>query len=84
VLLDPRSSAYFSLNAVGTRVWKLLEEGLSLDEVHTALHAEYEVEAAVLWSDLDEIVRSLAEEGLVEIEPEGGTGSGEPGDGPSS
>ncbi len=90
VLLDPRSSVYFSLNAVGTRVWCLLEEGLPLDQVHAALQAEYEVEAGTLWRDLDELVRRLAEEGLVDLEPESeieprrGAGGGEPGDGRTS
>ena len=85
VLLDPRSSAYFSLNAVGTRVWSLLEEGLPLDRVHAVLYAEYEVEADALWRDLEELVRRLVAEGLVDVQTEpgpgrGAVGGGEPGD----
>lgn len=71
VLLDLDSQRYFTLDVVGTRMWALLAEHGSLDEARHRLLAEYEVDAATLARDLDELVERLAAEGLVRVrEPE--------------
>lgn len=67
VLLDLDSQRYFSLDAVGTRMWALLAEHGSTDEARRRLLAEYEVDEATLGRDLDELVDRLAAEGLVTV-----------------
>ena len=70
VLLDLDSQRYFTLDATGTRMWALLAEHGSPQEVCRLLLAEYEVEEATLARDLDELVARLAAEGLVVVRDE--------------
>jgi hypothetical protein len=67
VLLDLESGTYFSLNAVGTRVWGLLAQRTPLVEVHRALLAEYEVAEDRLLADLLDLIGELAQCGLVRV-----------------
>ena len=65
VLLDLASEQYFGLDEVGARVWALLNEGRAVGEVADTLLQEYEVERAALESDIDELLSSLLEAGLI-------------------
>jgi hypothetical protein len=65
VLLDMHSESYFGLDAVGTRIWQLLQQQPDLRTVYAALLEEYEVDAGQLQSDLLELIASLEEAGLV-------------------
>jgi len=69
VLLDLRSQKYFGLDEVGTRAWQVLEETGDLGAVHARLAQEYEVDAARLERDLDELFERLLAAGLVEERP---------------
>jgi hypothetical protein len=53
VLLDLSTEQYFALNQVGTRMWELLATGETVDAATAALHDEYDVDAAVLQTDID-------------------------------
>lgn len=44
VMMDIDHGKYFSLNPIATRIWDLLEEALSLDELCGHLINEYEVD----------------------------------------
>jgi hypothetical protein len=67
VLLDLASERYFGLDAVGTRVWQLLNEGAGQDALVDTLLEEYEVERKVLEKDISELLGRLSEAGLIEI-----------------
>lgn len=69
VLLDLESEVYFGLDAVGTRIWSLLEADRPLGEVHRLLLAEYEAGPDELWRDLAELVGRLLAAGLAEAHP---------------
>lgn len=71
VLLDLASESYFGLDAVGTRIWRLIEEDGRLRAVHAKLLDEFDVEPARLESDLVELVGQLEEAGLVSVAPTG-------------
>jgi hypothetical protein len=43
VLLHLKSKMYFSLNTTGSRIWKGLKEGLSVDQISDRLQQEFEV-----------------------------------------
>ncbi len=60
VILDLESGTYFGLNAVGTRVWQLLERHDRLKAVFDALSAEYEVDPGQLERDLLALVDQMA------------------------
>ena len=67
VILDLASGVYFGLDAVGSRIWGLLEEGRSLDEVCAAMLDAYDAPREVIERDLLELVRNLADKKLVDL-----------------
>jgi hypothetical protein len=68
VILDLKSEQYFSLDTVGTRIWQLLQESpKKLEDVHTQLLEEYDVEPDRLKADLEDLISSLVKEELVTI-----------------
>ena len=71
VLLDLESEHYFGLDAVGTRIWGLIGEGVSVDVMVDTLLQEYEVERETLEADVAELLSRLAEAGLIRFVEEG-------------
>lgn len=67
VLLDLASEQYFSLDAVGTRIWMLLGDQNNLASIVDQLCAEYQVEPERIRTDLLALVTQLAEAGLVKV-----------------
>jgi Coenzyme PQQ synthesis protein D (PqqD) len=72
VLLDLDSEQYFGLDAVGTRIWTLLNEGADPAAMVDTLLEEYEVERDTLAADVDELLARLAEAGLIRWVDEAG------------
>lgn len=68
VLLNLQSECYFSLDAVGTRVWQLLGANLELQAIYNTLLEEYEVEPPRLRADLEALIHSASESGLITLE----------------
>jgi Coenzyme PQQ synthesis protein D (PqqD) len=67
VILNLASGQYYGLNPVGTRIWELIQEPRSVDNVRDAILAEYEVEPECCERDLLALLEGLAAEGLIEI-----------------
>ena len=67
VLLDLASERYFGLDPVGARIWNLLDQGLSLQQVLETLCTEYDAPRERLQSDLLDLVTQLADAGLVTV-----------------
>lgn len=67
VLLDLASERYFGLDPVGTRIWTLLDQGLTLEQVHATLCNEYDAPSEKLRDDLVALVSQLSEAGLVKV-----------------
>lgn len=67
ILLHVEEEVYFGLNSVGARIWSLLPPtSASLSEVHGSLAEEYpDVDASTLEADVQELIESLREAGLV-------------------
>jgi hypothetical protein len=65
MLLDLESGQYFSLNAVGTRMWARLAEGKSPAEVANDLQSEYDIEPQVLLKDCVALADELLRRGLL-------------------
>ena len=68
VLLDLASERYFGLDAVGTRLWQLLNERYSRDQLITAMLEEFEVEREQLEADIDALLEELISAGLISEE----------------
>ena len=65
MLMHLGSEEYFSLDAVGRRVWELLGEHGSFQALLDALLCEYEVDEARLRGDLERLLRGLLAAGLL-------------------
>ena len=64
--LDLRSSRYFSLNATGTALWKLLDAGAAPDELVERLSADYSLSPEVAAEEVSAFLASLEAGGLLE------------------
>jgi hypothetical protein len=69
VILNLDTGTYFGLNAVGTRIWGLIEQHGRLDAVLDELCREYDATPAQLEKDLLELVERLEDARLVELKP---------------
>lgn len=66
VLLDLARGHYYGLDDIGARLWNEVVLGRTVAELVGELSLEYEVEPAQLTTDLLDLLRDLAEKGLVE------------------
>ncbi|MCO5054627.1 PqqD family protein [Thermomonas sp.] len=67
VLLDLAGEQYFGLNAVGSRIWELLEHEPSIASMVTTLQQEFDAAPDQIASDLHTLINELAAAGLVRI-----------------
>lgn len=65
ILLDLSTGTYFTLNAVGTVVWRGLEAGHSVDEIVAAVLSEFDAAESVVREDVHALLHDLASNGLV-------------------
>jgi len=65
VILNLDSGTYFGLDEVGTRFWQLIEQDDRVEVALVTLESEYEVAAEVLRADVDRLVSTLVEKGLL-------------------
>lgn len=70
VILNLANGTYFGLNEVGTWVWNLLAEHGSTEQILASVLAEYEVEEAQLRQDIEALLHTLAEKGLIIVDTE--------------
>jgi hypothetical protein len=67
VILDLASGTYYGLDAVGARIWQLLGEGKALAQVCETMLAEYDVTRDEFERDLDDLLKALADKGLIKV-----------------
>jgi hypothetical protein len=65
VLLDIEQGLCFSLNPIGTRIWEMLKDGRSLDEITDALEQQFRVPRTQLLDDITGFLKQLEEMRLV-------------------
>jgi Coenzyme PQQ synthesis protein D (PqqD) len=70
VVLDLSSGRYFGLNAVGTRVWQLIQQGQPVDGLIRAVTAEYDADVDAVERDVLALLEDLKLRGLI-VEPPG-------------
>lgn len=67
VILNHEKGSYYSLNEVGTFVWKILEEGeASKEHLIKQVLDNFDVEKEECTADLDTLLNDLISEGLAE------------------
>ena len=65
VLLDIEQGLCFSLNPVGTRIWEMIKDGRSVDEIADALEEEFRLPRTQLLTDVSDFVNQLENMRLV-------------------
>ena len=65
VILNLNSGVYFGLNPVGARVWELLQQPRTIDEICGAVRQEFEVEPERCQRDLINLIEQMRTQGLV-------------------
>jgi hypothetical protein len=65
VILHLGSGTYFGLDAVGARIWPLMEEGKSLNEICDVVLDEYEVSRQDLERNITGLIKDLLAHDLV-------------------
>jgi len=66
-IMNSQTGTYFGLDAVGSRIWCLMADGLAIDEVVSTLLSEYGVDEQRIRNDLRELIEQLAARSLVKI-----------------
>lgn len=69
VLMDVESGEYFEVNAVGTAVWRQLEQPMSVEELIQRLLAGFDVEASTCERDVCAWLEKMRELGFVAVGP---------------
>ncbi|MGA8144872.1 MAG: PqqD family peptide modification chaperone [Candidatus Acidiferrales bacterium] len=66
-ILNLKNSVYYGLDPVGARVWALLQQPRTVEEVRDTLLSEYDVEAGRCEKDLLTLLEKMRSEGLIEV-----------------
>ena len=67
-ILCLENGVYYGLDAVGARIWDLIQEPKRVGEVRDSILAEYDVEPDRCKSELLDLLEELANQVLVEIQ----------------
>ncbi len=66
-ILQLASGVYYGLDAVGSRIWALVQSPRSVREIRDTLVAEYDVPAERCERDLLDLLQTLVAERLIEV-----------------
>jgi hypothetical protein len=66
-ILDLKGGTYYGLDAVGSRIWSLIQKPRKVEEIRDILVSEYEVEQDRCERDLIALLQGLADEALIEV-----------------
>jgi hypothetical protein len=67
VILGLSKGRYYGVDAVGARVWQLVQMPARISMIKTAILSEYDVTPAQCEADLLKLLGKMVEEGLVEV-----------------
>src|SRR6185312_4432625 len=65
VLLDLKSQRYYGLDDVGARIWQLLQESGSPEEVANQICKEYDGDQKQILGDVEGMIQDFLEQGLI-------------------
>ena len=67
-LVDPRTSAFYELNPVATRIWELCDGSNTPDGIAAALTCEFTVDLATAKQDAAQMIEEFTKKGLLDWE----------------
>jgi hypothetical protein len=65
VILDLASGTYFGLNEVGTRIWRLVDEGRDASQIVDIMASEYQADRATIVRDVERLLDDLRTRRLI-------------------
>lgn len=68
VILSLQDGTYYGLNAVGARIWEMVQKPSTIESLVDRLAAEYEVEPDTCRQQVLALAGELAERGLITID----------------
>jgi hypothetical protein len=67
VVLNVKSGVYYGLDEIGTMIWKLVQPGLTVEQVVDAVTSEYDVGREQCEKDMINFFTDLESYGLIEV-----------------
>ncbi|SFS12244.1 Coenzyme PQQ synthesis protein D (PqqD) [Granulicella pectinivorans] len=71
IMLDPVRGKYLALNAVGRRIWQLLEEPTTVDRLSATLLMEFDVPPTTCLDETRQLLERLSALELLQIDSHG-------------
>lgn len=68
VLLELTGGKYFSLNPLGAKIWRLLEQRRDRDQIEQEIVETFDVSSTTVAQDLDRFLGDLQQKGLVRVQ----------------
>lgn len=66
-LMNRENGRYYSLDPIGSRIWAIMSEQITVKDIVAILLQEYEVSPENCGNDVIDLVNQLNEQGLVDI-----------------
>jgi len=66
-MLDMKEGVYYGLNEMGTIIWELIQQPITIQTIINTIMGEYEVDEETCFSDLVELIDQMSKNGLVEV-----------------
>jgi Coenzyme PQQ synthesis protein D (PqqD) len=67
VILHLRSGMYYGLDAVGARIWSLIQTPMNVNDLRDALLEEYDVDPDRCERDLVALIEDITAQALIEV-----------------
>lgn len=67
MLLHPELGRFFSFNKIGSTIWNLIQNPITVNELVKQLTSHFEVDADTCFSDVSSFLALLLEKKLIEI-----------------
>jgi len=68
VALNINKGQCYGMDSIASKVWSLIEQPRSLEEICSTLESIYDVDPATCRADVESLLSSLSKEGLVGIQ----------------
>jgi hypothetical protein len=68
VALNINKGQCYGMDSIASRVWSLIDEPRSIEEICTTLEGIYDVDPATCRADVESLLTSLSREGLVGVQ----------------
>jgi hypothetical protein len=68
VLLDLETTAYYSVNRTALRIWHLIDDAATVDEIATRMTTEFVVDYEHALTSAQRLVATLEQERLIRVE----------------